>query len=82
MNDWTALWVVTTVSAVVVLYLFWKLQHDQREWRRKCEREDMLRELRSDLHQQEQTLLSSLRDLHRRLDRQHRILLYVSRRLS
>ena len=78
----TMLWIVTVVSAVVVLYLFWRQQHEQREWKRKCDREDMLRELRRDLDQQERTMLSSFQDLQRRLDRQHRILNYVSRRLS
>ena len=82
MNDATMLWIVTVVSAVVVLYLFWRQVHDQREWQRKCDREDMLRELRRDLDQQERTMLSSFQDLQRRLDRQHRILNYVSRRLS
>jgi uncharacterized protein YlxW (UPF0749 family) len=82
MNDVTILWIITVVSAVVVLYLFWRQVHDQREWQRKCDREDMLRELRRDLSQRERTMLSSFQDLQRRLDRQHRILNYVSRRLS
>ena len=82
MNDVVFEWVVTAVAAVVVVYLFRRQQHEQREWKRKCDREDMLRELRRDLDQQEQKMLSSFQDLQRRRDQQHRILNYVSRRLS
>ncbi|MGA8873943.1 MAG: hypothetical protein WB555_00350 [Candidatus Korobacteraceae bacterium] len=82
MNDATMLWIVTVVSAVVVLYLFWRQQHEQRDCKCKCDREDMLREFRRDLDQQERKMLSSFLELQRRLDQQHRILNYVSRRLS
>ena len=82
MNDVVLDWVVTVVAFAVMLFLFgWQL-YDRREWRHKCEREDMLRELHSDFSQQEQKMLSSFRDLHYRLDRQHRLLLYISRKLS
>ena len=49
---------------------------------RKRDQEDMLRELRRDLDQQERTMLSSFHDLQRQLAEQRRILNYVSRRLS
>ena len=52
-------WVVTAVVAVVLLYLLWKLQHYQREWRRKCDREDLLRELHRGFFRQVQAMLSS-----------------------
>lgn len=82
MNDVVFECVVTAVAAAVVVYLIWKQQHDQREWQHKRDHEDMLRELRRDLEQQERTMLSSFHDLQRQLAEQRRILNYVSRRLS
>ena len=82
MNDVVFEWVVTAVAAVVVLYLIWRQQHDHREWQRKCDREDMLRELRRDLSPARTEDAVLVPGLQRRLDQQRRILNYVSRRLS
>jgi predicted HTH domain antitoxin len=77
--------VLTTTSAVaaaVVLYLAWRQRHDQEQWRRKIDQQDLLREIQRELLQQQNIILARYAELRRRLDHQHRILKYVSRRLS
>jgi hypothetical protein len=82
MNPDVAVATMTAVAAVVVFYLAWRQWHDHQEWLRKQDQQDLLRQIQRDLLSQQSVILARCAELQRRLDSHHRILRYVSRRLS
>lgn len=73
---------ISAVAAAVVLYLVWSNRHQQEQWARKRDQQDLLLQIQRELDRQQTAVLARCTELQRRLDDHHRILKYLSRRLS
>ena len=73
---------ISAVAAVVVLYLVWSDRHQQDESERKRDQQNLLLEIQRDLFRQQTAILARCTELQRHLADHHRILKYLSRRLS
>lgn len=80
--DTVAFIVVTTISFTVVLCFAWSNYQNQRQWQRKCDQEDMWRDLQHELDRTEVANSRRHTDLQRQLAEHRRILQYLARRLS
>ena len=82
MTDGSIICAVIAVAAVVVLYVALRTWQDHEQWKRQCERRDVVQEIQSELRAHRAVLLQRCSELDRKLSEQRRVLRYLARRLS